>query len=112
MKSIIAISLIAALATVLPTPKAQAINQEWAAVAGFVGGYLFSSATSDRYCEPRRVYYEPTYTYQPTGYYRTEVRRYWTPGYYDYEYTECGSRRKYWVNGYWSERQVRVWVHE
>jgi len=103
---------------------AQAINREWSAVAGFVGGLLVANAAS---CN-RTVTYQPApvqhVVYQPaptviyqsppppvrTGYYEWRTERTWVPGYWVYEDLGCGRQRKIWQPGYYQTTRTKVWV--
>lgn len=111
---------------------ARAINKEWSAVAGFVGGVLAANAYRNTRCERTTVVYQQpvqtvTYTpvqtviYQPvervvvheppppTGYYTWQTERVWVPGCWVYEDYGCG-RRKVWQPGYYTLQRRQVWV--
>lgn len=119
MKTIITAITILSLLTL--TPSAKAINEEWSAVAGFVGGLLFSAAVSSdshvttsthvtRHYEyhhsPRPIRCAP----QPHGYWKYTNEKRWIPGTWYYEYDDCGRQVKYWREGYWDHYQRKVWV--
>jgi len=102
---------------------ASAMNKEWAAVAGFVGGVLVANAAN---CNTR-TYYQPApvvyheaprhvvhYEYQapPRGYYEYRTERVWVPGSWSYEYSSCGSRRNVWQPGYYETHRNKVWVSQ
>jgi len=70
MKKLLLISVLTG--GVLFAPQAQAINEEWSAVAGFVGGLLVANA-SDR--ETRVVVREERYQRPTTPYYRARPHR-------------------------------------
>lgn len=108
---------------------ARAINEEWAAVAGFVGGVLVANAAT---CGPRTTYVQPsTVVYQappvvvheppprvvyyerpsrPRGYYEHRTERVWVPGRWVYEDLGCGRERKIWEPGYYETVRNKVWV--
>lgn len=127
-KNIIIVTSIMA-ASLIAVPKASAINEEWAAVAGFVGGVLFQAATSDTHVSLPRVTYNhhvysdshynrvqyrtqctPRPAPPPSGYWKVIEDRRWIPGTWYYEYDECGRSTKYWREGYWDHFQRKVWV--
>lgn len=95
------------------TIPAQAINKEWSAGLGFLGGVLVANAY-DNHCAPTRTYYEsrPVYVehYEPRGYYTTKTERYWVPGRRVIRYTECGRRYYEYEPGHYEYRDVQVWV--
>ena len=115
----------AGLAAAMVTGQAQtanAMNEEWAAVAGFVGGVLLANAASCntptvRYYEPARVeyrHYEPPRRIarcdaQPRGRYEYRTERVWVPGYWTYD-SDCGGRRQVWQPGYYETTRSKVWV--
>ena len=117
------IALVLAGAQVQP---AKAINEEWSAVAGFVGGVLFANAANCNrsysyqpstvvYREPAVVYEtQPTYVVrhrpEPQGYYEWRTERIWVPGCWVYEDDGCGYRRKIWQSGYYKTNRYKVWV--
>lgn len=118
MKYII-LSVICAACLITP-PKAKAINEEWSAVAGFVGGLLVANVANDS-CTvsraPRTVNYNHNYYYEntrraPRGHYQWETRRVWVPGRWQYYYNDCGRREKYWSAGYYKVERTRVWVSQ
>jgi hypothetical protein len=135
--SIASLALAVWSAQVLP---AQAINKEWAAVAGFVGGVLVANA-ANHHPAPRTVYYsqpavvcppapvvvhhpapvvyhQPApvvehhyhYRHQPRGYYEYRTERVWVPGSWVHHPSPCGSRRQTWQPGYYSTQRNKVWV--
>ncbi len=101
---------------------AQAINKEWSAVAGFVGGVLVANAANCHRGYNRVVYQQqPTVIYQPVqtvvveqpmpqGYYRWETERIWVPGCWVYEDRGCGTTYKIWQPGYYKTVKHKVWV--
>ncbi|MCB1070425.1 MAG: hypothetical protein H7A43_04985 [Verrucomicrobia bacterium] len=112
--SLLAVGLIA------PKP-AQAINKEWSAAAGFVGGMLFNQAIQcDRtvvthqqsvveYRPQRRVYIEEP---EPCGYWEVRREKVWVPGCWEYIDLGCNRYRKEWSEGYYRWDTRRVWVDE
>ncbi len=127
-KSLMTASVAAAMMFGQSMP-AQAINKEWSAVAGFVGGVLVANAVN---CGPRTTYYQPApVVYQaptvvvheppprivryerpsrPSGYYEYRSERVWVPGRWVYEDLGCGRERKVWEPGYYETVQNKVWV--
>jgi hypothetical protein len=116
---------------------AKAINEEWAAVAGFVGGLLVANASqghsSTRYTHttyyqpapvvvhspppvviheapPRHVVRHRPAPPPPRGYYEVQTRRVWVPGRWVYEDTGCGRPRKIWEPGYYDTIREKIWV--
>lgn len=117
MKKVLTVSLVTALIVSLATP-AKAINEEWSAVAGFVGGVLAAKAFDNgttyqkSYCSTPRIeryYYEPM-PCEPRGHYEYRTERVWISGRRQVEYDNCGRRREYWTPGYYETYQTKVWV--
>ncbi|HMP72452.1 MAG TPA: hypothetical protein PKE55_04235 [Kiritimatiellia bacterium] len=95
---------------------AQAMNREWAAVAGFVGGVLVSHAVH----APRAtvvhhhapvvretvVIHEPP----PSGYWEVRSERIWVPGQWIHHDLGCGRFQRVWQPGHYQVVQRRVWV--
>lgn len=114
MKKIIAVSLIGALMLTI-APTANAINKEWSAVAGFVGGVLVANAfDGGSHCAPRTVYYEQRpveyHYYEPSGRWEYRTERVWVPGRWQYSYDHCGNQSRYWQSGYYRTYQTKTWV--
>ncbi|HMO52693.1 MAG TPA: hypothetical protein PKE26_15995 [Kiritimatiellia bacterium] len=132
--NLITMGLAAALVAGMSTP-ARAMNKEWAAVAGFVGGVLVANSAYCRpattvYHQPRVVYQQPVVVYESApvvvhqrpsrvvvrhepvrrGYYEWRTERVWVPGTWIYEDLGCGSRRKIWQPGYYETVRNKVWV--
>ena len=120
-----------------PVMSAQAINKEWAAVAGFVGGVLVANAAN---CNSQTYYYSPPppppppvvyhqpapvvhhYHHQPApvvryehaprrGHYEYRTERIWVPGAWVYQDSGCGSRRRVWQPGYYQTSREKVWIN-
>jgi len=116
-KTIWTVGLIAALVLVQPL-RASAINKEWSAVLGFLGGVLVANAS----CAPNTVVREEVYVQQPVireriiieepepcGHYEYREQRVWVPGRWIYTgHGRC--RRRVWQSGYYRTELVRVWV--
>lgn len=107
-----------ALGVATPRP-AQAINEEWAAVAGFVGGVLFSEASRcdrtvvvERPVVERRVVHRPVVIErpEPCGYWEVRRVKVWVPGSWTYIDLGCNRYRKVWNEGYYRWESQRVWV--
>ena len=82
-----------------PAMQASAINREWSAVLGFLGGCMVANGGL---C-PRTVCQEPVYVERPvyretiiveepvvTGHYEYRERRIWEPGFWEHIVTRCG----------------------
>lgn len=116
---------------------AQAINKEWSAVAGFVGGVLVANAancnTRTYYRAPTRVVYQPApvvyqqapvvhhYHHQPAvvvhheraprrGHYEYRTERIWVPGMWVVHDDGCGRSRRVWNPGHYQTSHEKVWV--
>ena len=128
MKKGLIIAGLAVAVTFMQVQPVQAINKEWSAVAGFVGGLLFANAAN---CSPRYeqrvtysqpvqrkvVYQQPVQTTRvvyeepvQTGYYAWRTKRVWVPGRWVYEQTPCGTQRKVWYQGHYKTTRYKVWV--
>lgn len=95
----------------LSSYSAKAINKEWSAALGFIGGVLVSEAYYNNMPRTRTVYYEPTYRHcEPHGYYTTRTERYWVSGKYITRYSDCGIRYTEYIPGHYEYRDVRVFV--
>lgn len=118
LKSIITIGLVCVC--VCTPPKANAINEEWAAVAGFVGGMLFQAASQNShvihqpqqvvYHTPEPVYQRPQRICRPRGHWEVVQHREWVPGYWSWSIDKCGRKTRRYINGYWDYTTERVWV--
>lgn len=118
---VVGLSGMMAFATVQPV---QAMNKEWAAVAGFVGGLLVANAgpcgpvyrTAPVYRDYSTQYYtsEPRVTVQYStrarGHYQWQTEREWVPGCWTYEDMGCGRSRKVWQPGHYRTFRTKVWV--
>lgn len=124
--TLVALGLAGALLVGQSTP-ARAINKEWSAVAGFVGGLLVANAGScDRgysrpvvYQQPvQQVFYQPAPTvvvYEqpvPSGHYEWRTERRFVPGRWFYEDLGCGNRRRIWQPGHYQNTRIKVWVDD
>lgn len=112
------ISLIVAGLMFAIVPQAQAINKEWSAALGFLGGVLVADSYHNHHHEYRQrvVYVQPCYN-EPVYYYECapgqwirELRQRWISGYYiegrdhyGYPYT------KEWVEGHMEYYYVSVY---
>ncbi|MFH0915985.1 MAG: hypothetical protein V1912_06005 [bacterium] len=100
---------------------AQAINREWSAVLGFLGGYMVANGgLSQRAysCEPvvvaPPVVYERVMVQEPEamGYYECQPQQVWVPGWWSSVRTPCGYVRRTWNPGYYQVQYVQVWVSD
>lgn len=93
---------------------AQAINKEWSAVLGFLGGYMVANGGLGRpaYCEP--VMYETVVVPPPApmGHYECQPQQVWVPGWWSCVATPCGYVRRTWNPGYYRVEYVQVWVDD
>lgn len=108
-----------------PQPAA-AINKEWSAALGFLGGVLLANAARCDSVTYERVYERPVVVERPViierpvvrreviverpprGWWEYRERRVWVPGRWRYE-GRHGCRRV-WEEGYYRTELVRVWV--
>lgn len=123
MKRTFLVSLAAAAVLLAQAWPAQAINKEWSAALGFLGGMMFANATCPGPMvvrEPvvveqpvvvhRRVFVEPP---PPRGHYEYRARRVWVPGRWIVMSSgRCGYPRRVWEPGCYRHEQVRVWVQD
>lgn len=115
MKKIITSLLIACLLFLVP--QAQAINKEWSAALGFLGGVLVANAYDNHhttYYETRPVYVE-TRCYEPrviSGHYETRYEKYWVPGRQVVVRDRCGNKVVRYESGYYDYRPVSVWIED
>ena len=104
-----------------PAMQASAINREWSAVLGFLGGYMVANGGLGH----RTVYQEPVYVQQPvyhetiiveepvvTGHYEMQERTIWEPGFWELIVTRCGREQRIWHDGYYRTEMVQVWVDD
>jgi len=127
MKKLLLISVLTC--GLLFAPQAQAINEEWAAVLGFIGGVLVAKSSDcdretrvvvreERYhierpamvYRPRRRHCDHTEIEVPSGYYKTITERYWVPGRRIITRGHCGRKAIRYIQGYYDYREIRVWV--
>ena len=104
-----------------PAMQASAINREWSAVLGFLGGYMVANGGL---CS-RTVYQEPVYIQQPvyretviveqpvvTGHYEWREQQIWEPGFWELIVTRCGREQRIWHDGCYRTERVQVWVDD
>jgi hypothetical protein len=127
MKKLLLISVLTG--GLLFAPQAQAINEEWSAALGFLGGLLVAKASDcdretrvvvreERYhierpvmvYRPRRRHCDRTEIVVPSGYYKTIMERYWVPGRRVVTRDHCGRKTVRYIQGYYDHREIRVWV--
>ena len=115
------------------TMPAQAINREWSAALGFLGGVVTANAFGGHrtvvqervYCPPP-VYRETVVVRQPmycpppviveqpvvTGHYEWREQQVWMPGRW-VTFEGCGGQlRQEWQPGYYRTERVQVWVQD
>ena len=125
MKSWIVVSLLTLGLMVGPSMEAKAINKEWSAVAGFLGGVLVANnhhyrqsyrrearcytaqpvVVQQQYCPPPVVVVQ-----QPSGHYELQERQVWVPGTWVYQEIGPNTYQKVWQPGCYKTETVRVWV--
>ena len=116
MKNAVVGGMLAAACAAAPM-EARAINEEWSAVAGFVGGLLVGRAYQNE-CAPSRgevIIHRTEYRSPPcepvaTGHWEYRQTRRWIEGYWTVSYRECGRSYEHYVPGYYKYEQTRVWV--
>ena len=120
-KTLLALILMGAL-VVGPAMSASAINREWSAALGFLGGYMVANGGL---LSPRVVYQEPVYVERPvyhetviveepvvTGHYEMQERTIWEPGYWEILVTPSGREQRIWRDGCYRTEIVKVWVDD
>jgi hypothetical protein len=121
MKRTLLVTGLAAAVFMAPALQANAINREWSAALGFLGGYLVANGglcAKTVYQEPvyieRPVYHETVVVEEPvvTGHYEYREERIWTPGYWECRVTSCGHEERVWHEGYYRSELVKVWVDD
>jgi len=127
MKKLVLISVLTG--GLLLAPQAQAINEEWAAALGFIGGVLVAKSSDyDRETRvvvreeiyhierpvmayrPRRRHCDRTEIAVPSGYYEIRTERYWIPGRRIITRDHCGRKAIRYTQGYYDYREIKVWV--
>ncbi len=120
MKKTLFILALAAVVLVSQVQPAAAINKEWSAVLGFVGGYLVANA-----CDSRTVVHEQVVVASPpcsqvvvveepmivTGHYEMQPQQIWVPGCWTRVCGPCGYR-SVWTPGYYRVEYIQVWVSD
>lgn len=94
--------------------EAQAGDEGWAALGGFLGGALLTRAAQ---CRSYHASYAPVVTetvvvHEPieTGHYEYRTDKEWVPGYWSYVEDRCGRIEKVWHPGRYEYVEVKVWV--
>ena len=123
MKSWIVVWLLTLALIAGPSMEAKAINREWSAVAGFLGGVLVANNYHYRHeyrgsrcyasqpvvvqqaCPPQVVVVE-----QPAGHYELQERQVWVPGAWVYQEIGPNTYQKVWQPGCYKTETIRVWV--
>lgn len=114
MKRTILVSILLGLFLV-SSATTNAINKEWSAVLGFVGGVVVANSF-DNHPVHRDIIierqYRPYYAEYPTGHYELRTRQVWVPGEYQYVYGRHGRVQRVWASGYYRIERCRVWVED
>mgnify|MGYP001767324374 CR=1 FL=1 len=121
MKKTMLATLLMGVLVAGPAMQASAINREWSAVLGFLGGYMVANGGL---C-PRTVYQEPVYVERPvyretiiveqpvvTGHYEFREEQIWVPGFWESIPLRCGRVDRVWHEGYYRTEMFRVWVDD
>jgi hypothetical protein len=126
MKNMTIVSLVIAALVLIQPIQASAINKEWSAVLGFVGGYMVGNggACQRTVVREQPVYVErPVYVEQPivrevvveqpvvTGHYEYRQQQIWVPGCWTYVQTPCGYEQM-WRPGCYRMQTITVWVQD
>lgn len=113
MKKLIIIITALAIAT---TP-CMAINKEWSAALGFLGGVVATKAFDNHreHYERHNVYYCPppqtVYVVQ-SGHWEVIQEKVWVPGQWIFQEIGPNTYKKVWQEGYYKIVEKRVWVQE
>ena len=110
MKKLI-ISLIVAGLMFGLVPQSQAINREWSAALGFLGGILVADSMHNHH-QDRIVYRQPCYEdsyYCAPGHWEEIMQQRWVPGYWIEGRDRCGYPTQTWIEGYYIMVPVRVY---
>lgn len=119
-KTMLTVVLMGVLA-VGPAMQASAINREWSAVLGFLGGYMVANGGlcsrtvyQEPLCVERPVYHETIIVEKPViaGHYELCERRIWEPGFWEVLVTRCGREQRIWHDGCYRTEMVQVWVDD
>ena len=116
MKKVLTVLTVGLVILLGQVPQAQAINREWSAVLGFLGGYMVANGGLG----PRPYYSEPVVVQQPviveqpvvTGHYECVPQQVWVPGWWSYVGGPYGCGRQVWHPGYYQVEYVQVWVSD
>jgi hypothetical protein len=121
MKKTFLATVLAAVVMVASVLPASAINREWSAVLGFLGGWMVANGGL---C-PRTVYQEPVYVERPiyretivveepvvTGHYEFRERQVWEPGFWERIVTRCGREERVWHEGHYRTEMIKFWVDD
>jgi hypothetical protein len=104
-----------------PAMQANAINREWSAALGFLGGWMVANGglcprtvvREPVYVE-RPVYHEPVIVEEPVvmGHYEYREQRIWVPGSWEYIETRRGCVERVWHEGFFRSEMIKVWVND
>lgn len=112
MKKLLWMGTLALALSMAGSGTAQAGDEGWAALGGFIGGAILSDAFGHHghhSVETRVIVNEPYYVREVVHHAPRYVsRRVWHEGYWSYAHDRCGRRIKTWNPGYYTVEQVRV----
>ncbi|HBA85417.1 MAG TPA: hypothetical protein DCZ95_15125 [Verrucomicrobia bacterium] len=137
MRTRIWMAVLAAVLVAGTMTPAMALNREWAAALGFLGGVLVADSVNN-HCRTdyrevvverpvyvnrevvveRPVYIEPPVERvivrepPPSGHYEYQTRQEWVPGQWVFEESYHGRLRQVWQPGYYQDVTVKIWVED
>ena len=109
MSKLMIIGLIVALAAC----PCMAINKEWSAAIGFLGGVLTTKAFDNhQHCEKVYIQQQPQQVYYvaPSGHWEYINEQIWVPGTWVYQEIGPNTYQKIWREGYYQTITKKIWV--
>ena len=127
MKKTLVMALIAGI-LLAPAIRANAINREWSAALGFLGGWMVANGglcprtvvVHEQACVEPVVVERPVFVERPViverpipaGHYEYREERIWVPGSWEYVETRCGNVERVWREGFYRTEMIKVWVDD
>ena len=113
------VGLTGAMAVAAAMP-AMAMNKDWAAGLGFLGGVLVGEATHGGagcehqvYCQLAPVVVQPAVIVeQPGGHYEFQREQQWVHGYWQHEQIGCNAYEKVWIPAHYQTVTVKIWIQD